>query len=171
MTRGGRGLPEVSLGPAMPNTYTPCRWATPETALCPFQGWPAHRAGGLRPSSTPFDTPRRTPLVLRDMKTLSIHGDEIPKWRPLDSKTEFRATGGASEEGGAHFVIGIQVISFMVRWRERDAGVTLSTAFDGRGGRGAWLAQRRNQIPERNFGETVAASAVADAADAAEAAS
>jgi fatty acid desaturase len=28
-----------------------------------FQGWPIRRVGGLQPSSTPLDTPRRTPLV------------------------------------------------------------------------------------------------------------
>jgi hypothetical protein len=33
-----------------------------KTALWPFLGWPAHRTGGLRPSSTPLDTPCRTSL-------------------------------------------------------------------------------------------------------------
>jgi hypothetical protein len=61
MARGGYGLPKVSPEPAMPNPSTPCRQATPETALQPFQGRYACRAGGLRPSSTPLDTPRRTP--------------------------------------------------------------------------------------------------------------
>jgi hypothetical protein len=46
--RGIHGLPKVSTGPALPNPFTPCGWATPETAL-----WP---------SSTPLDTPRRTSL-------------------------------------------------------------------------------------------------------------
>jgi hypothetical protein len=36
----------------------------PVTASWPFQGWPAQKAGALRPSSTHLDTPRRTPLVL-----------------------------------------------------------------------------------------------------------
>jgi hypothetical protein len=31
-TRGGHGLPKVSLGPAMPDSSTPCERATPETA-------------------------------------------------------------------------------------------------------------------------------------------
>jgi hypothetical protein len=57
--RGIHGLPKVSPGPAMPNPYTPCGRTTPETALRPFRGWPAHRAGGLRPSSSPLDTPSR----------------------------------------------------------------------------------------------------------------
>jgi hypothetical protein len=47
----------------MPYPSTPCGRATPETAIRPFQGWPARRAGGLQPSSTPLDTPRRTPMV------------------------------------------------------------------------------------------------------------
>jgi hypothetical protein len=32
----------------------------PQTALRPFGGWPARRAGALRPSSYPMDNPRRT---------------------------------------------------------------------------------------------------------------
>jgi hypothetical protein len=47
----------------MPYPSTPCGLTTPETALRPFLGWPGHRAGGLRPSSTPLDTPRRTPMI------------------------------------------------------------------------------------------------------------
>jgi hypothetical protein len=62
MGRGGHGLPKVSHGPAMPNPSTLCERATPETALRPFLGWPAHRAGGLRPSSSLLDTPRHTPM-------------------------------------------------------------------------------------------------------------
>jgi hypothetical protein len=63
MAWGGHGLPKVSCGPAMPNPSTPCGRATSETASWLFQGWPACRAGGLRPSSTPLDTPRRTPMT------------------------------------------------------------------------------------------------------------
>jgi hypothetical protein len=37
------GLPKVSLGPVMLDPSIPCRRATPETALPPFQGWPARR--------------------------------------------------------------------------------------------------------------------------------
>jgi hypothetical protein len=48
--RGIHGLPKVSCGPVMPDPYTP------------FGGWPARRAGGLRPSSFPLDTPSRTGL-------------------------------------------------------------------------------------------------------------
>jgi hypothetical protein len=33
MARGGHGLPNVSLGPAMPYLSTPCGRATPETAV------------------------------------------------------------------------------------------------------------------------------------------
>jgi hypothetical protein len=60
--RGGHGLPKVSLGPAIPYHSTPCRQATSETTLWPFEGSPARRSGGLRPFSTHLDTPRRTPL-------------------------------------------------------------------------------------------------------------
>jgi hypothetical protein len=47
MARGIHGLPKVSPGPAMPDPSTPCGTG---------------RMGGLRPSSTPMDTPRRTGL-------------------------------------------------------------------------------------------------------------
>jgi hypothetical protein len=49
-------------GPTMPDPSTPCRRATPETALLSLLGWSARRAGVLRPSSTTLDTPRRTGL-------------------------------------------------------------------------------------------------------------
>jgi hypothetical protein len=42
----------------MPDPSTPCRQVTPEM----FLEWPACRAGGLQPSSTPLDTPRHTSL-------------------------------------------------------------------------------------------------------------
>jgi hypothetical protein len=39
--RGIHGLPKVSCRTAMPDPYTPCRRATPQTALRPFGGRPA----------------------------------------------------------------------------------------------------------------------------------
>jgi hypothetical protein len=54
MERSIHGLPNVLPGLAMPDTFTPCRRATPEMALRPFWQWPACRAGGLQPSSTPL---------------------------------------------------------------------------------------------------------------------
>jgi hypothetical protein len=60
--RGGHGVPKVSPGPTMPYLFTPCGQATPEAALRPFQEWPNHRVSSLRLSSTPLDTPRRTPM-------------------------------------------------------------------------------------------------------------
>jgi hypothetical protein len=48
----------------MPDPSTPCGQATPETASWPFWRWPACRAGGLRASSSPLDTPSCTGLVL-----------------------------------------------------------------------------------------------------------
>jgi hypothetical protein len=62
MARDGHGLPKVSSRLAMSYLSTSCRWASPETALPPFQGWPACRAGCLRPSSTSLDTPSRTTM-------------------------------------------------------------------------------------------------------------
>jgi hypothetical protein len=63
MARGGHRLPKVLLRPAMPNPFK--RGATPETAFWLFEEYPAHKAGGLRPSSTLLDTPRRTPMISR----------------------------------------------------------------------------------------------------------
>jgi hypothetical protein len=57
MGRGGH-----ELGLAMHYLSTLCRQTAPEIALRLFQGWPTHRVGGLRPSSTPLDAPRRTPM-------------------------------------------------------------------------------------------------------------
>jgi hypothetical protein len=42
LARGCHGLPKVSLGPAMSYPSTPCRRATPETTLRPFQREVAH---------------------------------------------------------------------------------------------------------------------------------
>jgi hypothetical protein len=63
MARGIHGLPKVSHGPAMHNPSTPCGRATAERPHGRFGGWPARKADGLRPSSTPLDTPRRTGLT------------------------------------------------------------------------------------------------------------
>jgi hypothetical protein len=46
----------------MPNPSTSCGRTTPETALQPFQGWLACKAGGLRPSAILLDTPHITPM-------------------------------------------------------------------------------------------------------------
>jgi hypothetical protein len=62
MARGGHGLSKVSTSPGMPYSSMSYGRATPETDLRPFQRWPACRAGGLRPSSTPLDTPCHTPM-------------------------------------------------------------------------------------------------------------
>jgi hypothetical protein len=64
--RGGHGLPKVSTRPAMPDPSMPCGQATTETALCQFLGWPARKAGSLRPSSSLLDTTRRTPMIPTD---------------------------------------------------------------------------------------------------------
>jgi hypothetical protein len=65
MVRGGHRLPKVSPGPAMPYPSTPCGRATPQTAL--------------RPSSTPLEALRHTPLSKTSRKNircrLESHGD------------------------------------------------------------------------------------------------
>jgi hypothetical protein len=52
MARGGHGLPKVSSRPALTYPSTPCGGPTPKTVLRLFLGWPAHRLGSLRRSST-----------------------------------------------------------------------------------------------------------------------
>jgi hypothetical protein len=70
----GKGWPWATLSFARARHAlpfcTPCRRATPDTALWPFQGWPACKAGGLRPSSTSLETPRRTPVLLEPISLL-----------------------------------------------------------------------------------------------------
>jgi hypothetical protein len=61
--RGGHELPKVSRWPYIFYPSPPCRQATSETALQPFQGWPTCKAGGLQASPTLSDTPRRTPRL------------------------------------------------------------------------------------------------------------
>jgi hypothetical protein len=58
--RGGHGLLKASLRPAMTNPSTTCGQATTKKAVL---GWLTRRAGGLRPSSTLLETPRRAPLL------------------------------------------------------------------------------------------------------------
>jgi hypothetical protein len=62
IARGGHGLSKVSLGPTMPYLSTPCRRATPDTAILLSQRRPTHRVGSPRPSSTHLETPCCTPM-------------------------------------------------------------------------------------------------------------
>jgi len=64
MAKGSHGLCKAKPEPAMPYSFTPCGQVTPETALQPFQEWPARKTGGLQPFSTLLDTP--TPYAYRD---------------------------------------------------------------------------------------------------------
>jgi hypothetical protein len=59
-----------------PQFLTPFLAATPETAI---SGVGTCRAGGQQPSSTPLDTPRRTPLLIRGTKS-RFAGIYIPVW-------------------------------------------------------------------------------------------
>jgi hypothetical protein len=83
MARGGHGLLKV-----YPDPSTSCRRATPETALQPYLGWLARRAVGLRPSSTPLDTPRCTHKLPSDL----LRGNDCnaSQWLPRDSRKEER---------------------------------------------------------------------------------
>jgi hypothetical protein len=68
MARACHGLPKVLLGSAMRHASTPWGRATPKVALQLFQGWPACRAGNLRPSSTTLDTPRRMSMGTKQLR-------------------------------------------------------------------------------------------------------
>jgi hypothetical protein len=72
MARGGHGLAKVSLGLTMSDLSTPCGRASPEMALWLFQGWHAHRTGGLWLFSMPLDTPYSTPMDFSKRKTFSM---------------------------------------------------------------------------------------------------
>jgi hypothetical protein len=56
----------------MPFPSMPCGQAGPEMVLWLFQGWPARKTGGLRPSSTPLATPRRTPMIFCEILHLIL---------------------------------------------------------------------------------------------------
>jgi hypothetical protein len=51
----------------------------------PFLRWPARRAGGLQPSSTPLDTPRRAPMAMSH-RCFSL--DDQPRCRSVDINTD-----------------------------------------------------------------------------------
>jgi hypothetical protein len=51
---------EFNAGPPCPTLIRPAGGPPPKR---PFWGWPARRVGGLRPSSSPLDTPSRTGLA------------------------------------------------------------------------------------------------------------
>jgi hypothetical protein len=59
-------------GPPCPNLLRPaaCWWATPETALQPFQGKPARRAGGLWAVFYPFG--HHTPHAYERFKVFDV---------------------------------------------------------------------------------------------------
>jgi hypothetical protein len=63
------GLPEVSLGLTIPYPSMPCRRATADTVLRPFQGWPARKVGGLLAVFYPFVDPLTY--------THGFHGDKL----------------------------------------------------------------------------------------------
>jgi hypothetical protein len=78
MARGDYGFLKVPQGTAMADPSKPCGRVSPKTAVSgvawPFQGWPAHRAGGLRQSSTLFHP---TPTMKRVFMHIGqICGDE-----------------------------------------------------------------------------------------------
>jgi hypothetical protein len=52
----------------------------PETALQLFQGWPARRAGGQWPSSTPLDTPCPTPTLYSVHQELFMPLFTVESW-------------------------------------------------------------------------------------------
>jgi hypothetical protein len=100
MARGDHGLPKVLLGPALPDPSMPCGWATPVTVLRPFQGWPARRAGGLRPSFTHLNnTPRGTPTILPPSPLSTLEGrpsaynfDQSPELQDFVTAVSIRIT-------------------------------------------------------------------------------
>jgi hypothetical protein len=112
MARGSRELPKVSLGLTIPYPSPPSGLATPETALQPFQGWPARRAVALShllPTWT--RSPRRAPMILADCafclatSTTSRPPDgsstASTTWiTPLVAITSARVTSGQFRSGG-----------------------------------------------------------------------
>jgi hypothetical protein len=74
MARGGRGLPKVLSCPPCPPFQ--------RLGVGPgFQGLPAHKATGLRLSSTHLNTPRRTPIDSAELKARQPPQQQISKNR------------------------------------------------------------------------------------------
>jgi hypothetical protein len=96
MARGGHGLPYVTPGPTLPYPSMPCGRTTPETALQPFQRWPAHWMGDLWLSSSPLDTPRRMPIkegeVKRNEPLPPTHPGERGNWNDRKRKNDENTT-------------------------------------------------------------------------------
>jgi hypothetical protein len=123
MAKGIHGLPKVSPGPALSNPSTPCGRATPKTALWPFLGWSACRAGSLRPSSTPLDTPRRTDLVRSSTSPSHTRSSWTPRsccWtRPTRPRTRERRLGAGEFHDQADNVrkqYSLKVQKMLQRW-------------------------------------------------------
>jgi hypothetical protein len=90
MATGGYGLPKVSPGPALSYPSTPCGWATPETALWPFLGWPACMAGGLRLSYTFLDTPCHMPIMKTTIRRMiNVYLKQALKGPPYSTPFEW----------------------------------------------------------------------------------
>jgi hypothetical protein len=69
-------MDSIKFHPALP-----CPTLLRPTLLRPvggplLQGWPAHMAGGLRPSSTPMDTLRRSPMIISLSLEPGVHLDD-----------------------------------------------------------------------------------------------
>jgi hypothetical protein len=47
--------------------------------MSPFPGWPTCRVSSLRPSSTPLDTPRRTPMAASKLQHAGPYGKGYPR--------------------------------------------------------------------------------------------
>lgn len=86
VARGGLGLPKVSLELALLYLFMPCRWP-PLKRLTGLSGVAAHRVVSLRPSFTPLDTPRRTPMVVTVLRHMYAYGKTsmaLPcRWPPF----------------------------------------------------------------------------------------
>jgi hypothetical protein len=74
MAQGDHGLPKVSVRPTMPDLSTPSGLAT----LQLYQGWPTRRAGGQRLTSSPLDTPRRTPMPSASCSAIGDRANAFP---------------------------------------------------------------------------------------------
>jgi hypothetical protein len=83
MARGTHGLPKVSPGPAMP-----CRWAS-------------HSAGGLQPSCTPLDTPRRAVCPCREPTSTMV----IPGFFKYSSSSASFSNGEFHDQADAKWIL------------------------------------------------------------------
>jgi hypothetical protein len=92
MAKGGYSRSNETSGPAMANRSMPFGRAIPETTLLSFQGWSAHRAGGLWLTSNLLDTPRRMLFAGNESESAAIEKPLPKQYATMDGRRHIAPT-------------------------------------------------------------------------------